>query len=274
MRGRRLALPAGVAMRYAAHLDVLVRQMTSETRDELLKLFNHPDVKEHFAKHGTVYAMDAVSPSSQARIVANALKRKFEQLFGREAKPVAETMTGQANKASASAIATSLKELSGGLTLSTDVVTGPMAEFMTGTIARNVALIKSIPAQYFQDIQDATMRSITDGKGLADLVPALQQYEGITERRAKNIAIDQTHKAYNGLNKGRMQAVGVHQFEWVHSGGGMHPRQRHIDMSGHVYSFANPPVIEDDGERGMPGQAINCRCTMVPVIRFEKGEVT
>jgi SPP1 gp7 family putative phage head morphogenesis protein len=98
----------------------------------------------------------------------------------------------------------------------------------------------------------------------------LQEYEGVTLRRARNIALDQTRKAYNNINKGRMQAIGVQKFEWVHSGGGQKPRELHIELDGQVFSFDDLPVIDErTGERGIPGQAINCRCTMVPVIEFE-----
>lgn len=263
MRGSRLALPASVADRYAKKLQALADEMTAITRREVEKLFQHDDVQKHFA-------MD-ISPSAQARILTNSLKDRFEQLFGRMARPLASQMMGQANKSSAGATYESLKDLSGGLSLKTTVVTGPMKEFMIGTIAENVSLIKSIPSEYFPKVQGAVLRSITQGNGMQDLAPFFEDQEGITARRAKNIAYDQTHKAYNGLNQGRMQAAGVKSFEWVHSGGGQKPRPMHVEMSGNIYSFDKLPIIDEDGTRGIPGQAINCRCTMVPIIKFDEG---
>lgn len=270
MRGRRLILPAGVTARYQASLRRHVLAMTAETERELHELFSHPDVEAHFARVHA-HAMD-ISPSSQSRIVTNQLKEKFRQLFTAVAPDAAQTMAGQADDASKSAVHMSLKALSGGLSLKTDFLTGTMNEFFKASVARNVALIKSIPDQYFQRIQDAVLSSITDGKGLADLGPAIQEIGGVAERRARDIALDQSHKIYQGLNAGRMQAVGVRSFEWVHSGGGQHPRQLHVDASGKIYSFANLPAIGDDGERVIPGQAIYCRCTMIPVVRFDRGE--
>jgi SPP1 gp7 family putative phage head morphogenesis protein len=269
MRGERLALPAGVAGRYDAKLQALVDYMTGTTRKKIEELFKHEDVQSYFA--GFTSAQD-ISPASQARILTNQLKAQFEQIFGSKSKPIAESMVNQADAASKTNVWSSLRELSGGLSLKTDVMTGAMAEFMTATVAQNVALIKSIPAEYMMKVQGEVLRSITDGKGLEDLVPFFEDQAGVTSRRARTIAYDQTHKAYNGLNTGRMKAAGVKSFEWVHSGGGQHPRQRHIDMSGKVYSFDNLPVIEDDGTIGIPGQAINCRCTMVPVVKFDEGE--
>jgi SPP1 gp7 family putative phage head morphogenesis protein len=266
MRGKRLALPAGVATRYADVLQSYTDHMTATIGAEIRKLFEHSDVKAWFATD--------ISPSAQARILTNKLKRDFESLFAGMALGEASEMVDQVNAASTAAVGSSLTELSGGLKLKTDVVTGPMKEFMTGTIAENVSLIKSIPSQYFRKIQGAVLRSITTGNGLADLEPFLEEQTGVESRRAKNIAIDQTHKAYAGLNKGRMQNAGIQEYEWVHSGGGLHPRPYHLDvLDGQHFRIDTPPIIDQDtGERGIPGQLINCRCTMVPVIRFDQGE--
>lgn len=266
VRGGRLALPAGVASRYSHHLARLANAMTADVHAQIVALFRHDDVTAYFA------AFDAISPASQARIVTNKLQAKWEQIFGSAAKPLADTMVGQANMASASAVASSLKEMSAGLSLSTRAITPQMAEVLKGTVAQNVSLIKSIPSEYFTKVQGEVLRSITDGKGLEELEPWFKDQAGVTERRAKNIAIDQTHKAYNGLNRGRMVAAGIKKFEWIHSGGGLHPRPRHEAMSGKIYRFDVLPVIEEDGERGIPGQAVNCRCTMVPVVEFEDDE--
>jgi SPP1 gp7 family putative phage head morphogenesis protein len=271
MRGRRLALPAGVTARYQARLHGHTRTMTQETERAVRELFSHPDVEEHFAKVAAMHAMD-ISPASQARIVTNQLRQKFQQMFSAVAPETAQQVADQANGASQTAVRSSLKELSGGLMLKTDFLTGTMHEFFKAAVARNVALIRSIPQEYFSDIQDAVLRSITDGRGLADLGPDIERIGGVAERRARDIALDQSHKIYQGLNAGRMQAVGVRSFEWVHSGGGQHPRPLHLDANGKIFSFANLPPIGDSGERVHPGQAIYCRCTMIPVVRFGRGE--
>jgi SPP1 gp7 family putative phage head morphogenesis protein len=176
-------------------------------------------------------------------------------------------MVKEAAAASRTQLHSSLQKMSGGMSLKTSVLDTPqLLNIYKASVTSNVALIKSIPSQYMDSVNGAVMRSITTGNGLQDLVPALEQYAGITHRRATNIALDQTRKAYNSINKGRMQDIGVEKFMWHHSGGGMHPREDHIQMDGNIYSFANLPVIDQNtGERGIPGQAVNCRCTMSPV---------
>ena len=91
-----------------------------------------------------------------------------------------------------------------------------------------------------------------------------------TVNRGVNIARDQTRKAYNNLNAARMRKVGVTEFIWRHSGGGRNPRDLHQNvLNGKKFSLDDLPVIDErTGETGIPGQAINCKCTMEPVVTF------
>lgn len=263
-KGAMLNYNVAMQDRYVRALQSLVKQMTAQTIREVKKLLASPAFD---SANGS--AMDAANPASQARILTNQLTAKFESLFGRKAKELADRMVAAADRSSKVALGLSLKQMSGGLTLKTDLLNKSLRTTLTATVAENVALIKSIPREFMLQVQGDILRGLSTGQGLADIVPALEQYEGVTLRRAKNIALDQTRKAYNNINKGRMQAIGVKKFQWVHSGGGQKPRELHIEMDGNIYSFDDLPVIDErTGERGIPGQAINCRCTMVPVIQF------
>lgn len=272
--GGRLNYNAAVAARYSARIDTLVSQMVSQTRRELMKLFKGNPAKSAI---GQSYGQPGITTdadiSSQARIVTNDLKNRFQQLFNRKSKGLAEQMIGQANKASANATQTSLKEMSAGLTINKTAIDKSMKTIIKASVAENVQLIRSIPEQYFTRVQGAVMRSITTGNGLQDLVPAVQKYDGITHRRAKLIAEDQTRKVYSNLNFERMAKVGVKKFEWVHSGGGAEPRPLHLELNGQVFSMDDLPVIDEKtGERGIPGQLINCKCVAKPVITFDDAE--
>lgn len=276
LRGTQLNYNAAAQARYVSALNKLVQKMTDETKKQITRLFRGEIADDYFEQQETAAAMDA-SLSSQSRILMNALTKKFTQLFATKAKDLAIGMVNDTDKTSKTNLHTSLKQLSGGLSLKTGIVPPGMEDVSTAIVSENVSLIKSIPAQYFKDVTGSVMRSIVSGNGLADLIPAVSKYDGQTYRRAKNIALDQTRKAYNAINRQRMQAIGVKQFEWVHSGGGQHPRPSHQAMSGNIYSFDDLPVINleqvnagyESPVKGIPGQAINCKCTMVPVINFE-----
>lgn len=131
-------------------------------------------------------------------------------------------------------------------------------------------LIKLIPQKYLGQVQGAVMRSITSGNGLKDLIPFMNEKYKQNTRHAKMVAYDQTRKAYNSIAAGRAQSAGVTEFEWIHSGGGKHPRIDHIALNGKKFRFDDPPVIDKrTGERGLPGVAINCRCSFRPLVSFK-----
>ena len=273
LKGPRLSYNAAQQARYVAALESLVRTMTNQTKRQIIKLFKGQLSDEFFSKQEQLSAMDA-SLASQARILLNSLSRTFEGLFNLKATSLANAMVSGALKTSATNVGEALKQLSGGLTLKTSVVSEGQEEVATALIAENVSLIKSIPEQYLKDVTGSVMRSITTGEGLADLVPDLQKYEGITYRRAKLIALDQTRKAYNSINRQKLLNNGIREFIWDHSGGGLHPRESHIDISGKTFSFENVREQQaalgvPERDRGLPGEPINCRCTMRPIIIFE-----
>jgi len=257
--GKRLIPNVGVRARYRADLMKLIDAMVTETREELLKLFRSNEAVEYFA-------LDA-SIGSQARILTDALFKKFTLVFGQEAKTIAERMVKNSDKTAKSSLAASLNEFNERLTIQFKRMPEPLKEILKAGVAENVSLIKSIPQQYLTQVQGAVMRSIESKGGIGSLIKSLGKYQGITKRRATNIARDQTRKVYNFINKERMVNSNVPGFEWVHSGGGHEPRPDHIAMNGKTFRFDNLPIIDKrTGERGIPGQAINCGCTMVPMM--------
>ena len=273
LHGTRLAYNAALQSRYERSLKNLTKQMTLLVKKKLIDLFEGRIAEEYFEQQEMAAAMDA-SIASKAKQLLAKLLAKFDQLFSFSASVLSTRMIEETKKSSEKSLHVSLKQLSGGLSLKTSVVPEGMEDVSRALIAENVSLIKSIPQQYFKDITGSVMRSITTGNGLADLVPDLRKYSGQSERRVKNLALDQTRKAYNSINKERMQSVNVKQFEWVHSGGGQKPRASHMKISGTIFSFENLEKEQaalgvPEADQGIPGYPINCRCTMIPVIKFE-----
>lgn len=273
LRGTVLSPSIGIADRYYSSLASLVHQMTEHTNKQIARLFNSDIADDFFdaedADIGT-FAQDK-SLTVVARILTNALLRKFEKIFATSSYRIASSFANQSDKSSSTALHSSLQKLSGGLSLPTTSLKGPLTDILNASIEENVSLIKSIPQKYLFGVQQAVMRSITTGNGMQTLVPYLQKHKGITLGRARMIARDQTAKAFNTLNKARMQSIGLEEYKWLHIPSN-HPRKLHEQMSGNVYRFDDPPVIDrDTGERGIPGQLINCHCKMQPIIRF-KGE--
>lgn len=277
LKGTRLPpYSAPAAARYQASLDRLVQQMQKEYNAEVRKLFRtHADEESALAMDSPaafqahILATDA-SLASQARILFNFLGNKYAQLFASKASSMTEKMIDSASNASKQALGQSLKSISGGLTIPVPDMPGDMSERITAATAENVGLIKSVQQQYHERISQLVLRSAsTGGNGAQDIFDGIKHFDGLTENRAKLIAVDQTRKITTAMNVERAKSVGMKKWEWVHSGGGADPRKLHLRLDGQVFSYDDPPVIDErTGERGFPGQLINCRCTLAPVLEF------
>jgi len=272
VEGNMLSYNAAGKAKYQARIDKLIDKMIKETNRELEKLFKSQAADDYFDT-------EDASISSQARILMDKLTRKFEALFDDQAKPITEQMIRNENNASKANTKASFERLSGGATINTDFMTAGMSEVVKASAAESTSLIKSIPQQHMEAVEGAVMRSITTGNGLEDLVPFLEKRTGITKRRARFIAKDQTKKVYSNLNAKRMTAVGLDKYRWQHSGADKVPRPHHVKshesggLNGGIFSLSNPPIIDPKtGQRGKPGDLPGCTCIMVPVMQLDDGE--
>lgn len=223
------------------------------------------------------FALDEGVADDFARLF-DQLEKKYNRLFESAAKLLSEKMVNQVANESAVQLAKAAEKISGGLALKTRIFNSDLEETFKASINENAGLIVTIPKQFIDKVSRATYRSISSGKGLEDLQGYFEKWYGEDTRKAKNVALDQTRKAYNDINADRMRAVQMTKFEWVHSGGGHTPRRLHIDpypagLNGGIFDINNPPIVDEKtGERGLPGHAINCKCTMRPLLIFGEAD--
>ncbi|HII3146490.1 TPA: phage minor head protein [Citrobacter braakii] len=147
-------------------------------------------------------------------------------------------------------------------------MTPEMTQAVDGIVAENVNLIKSIPEKYFTQVQTITLQSITRGRDLHYMTEELQKQFGVTRRRAERIAIDQNNKATAELSRVRQKSLGITKGIWIHSGGGSHPRPKHVKANGQEFDLDKGLPVGDNGEYVLPGQEINCGCSWKPVLPF------
>ena len=262
--GGALVPSQGQIERYNAAMSQLLRLMYREYRRELVATFDEtPPI---------IIAQDA-SIANKASVALNALKRRFARLFHERAPAIVDSMMNGVDKASTDTLKTSLRELSGGITLKTDKMPATLKQVVQSAIKENVALIKSLGAQYHTQIEGSVMRSLQPGgRGLADVRDFLDKYEGITDNRRDLIAMNQVRRVTAAIQVEKAKSAGVTQFVWRHSRGGAHPREIHERLDGHAFTMDDLPVIDKDGTRGLPGQLPNCRCFMVPQLSWGEDE--
>lgn len=121
----------------------------------------------------------------------------------------------------------------------------------------NVSLIKSIPADYFSDLEKKLSADLADGVRWEELTETIAERYGIAERRAELIARDQAGKFFGDLNRVRQVDLGIDGAIWR---GMLDNRERdeHLDREGQSFDWETGI----DGET--PGQPVLCRCNGEP----------
>ena len=218
-------------------------------------------------------AMDAASLGNQLGFMFGGLEDKWGKFFGKLARTLAGRVVNRINQTSKRNLDASLKDLSGGLTIKTPKMPAAMLSELQAATRTNIGLIKSIQSQYHEKVFQSVMNNVGNAeviKGTAEKLVSKTYFIGETvSERAAFIAQDQTSKLTTATNASRMKSAGVTRFRWRHSGGSYDPRKLHLGYDGQEFDIDNPPIIDErTGERGLPGQAINCQCYMVPVIDF------
>lgn len=147
-------------------------------------------------------------------------------------------------------------------------MTRAQRDVLQATISENVALIKSIPQQYFTAIEGEVMRSVTAGRDLAPLTKFLQEQYGKTHRRAGFIARDQVNKATASLTRARQIEIGITEAIWVHSSGGRKPRPTHVAAGARQQRYDVTKGWFDPHVQKLilPGELPNCRCVSRSVV--------
>ena len=262
--GGALRPAISIADDMARPVRVLIDRMAKEIKRELIAVF-HETGMDH--SHG----MDAADGSIRSRVVLNKLQDKWAPRFNRLSKKIVDRMISRVLKNSAVTLGMSLRQISKNFEVDTSFIDERLKQVISASTQEAANLIKLIPQNYLADVQGAVMRSITTGRGMKDLVPYLnEKYDG-NIRWARNVAMDQTRKAYSNVNAARLQAIGVQSFVWIHTGGGAHPRKDHIAMSGKEYRYDALPVIGvmyGKEVRGKPGDLPFCRCIMKPILNW------
>ena len=281
LQGEPMRLNPRTADRYSLAVQKEVRKMHLDVSSQINNLFTSSTAKNSIQKVEKTsvvgmdsHAMDA-SISTLSRILTNKLINKWEKRFNTFGKTWTNYMMGMVETSSAKDLSKSMNKLSGGLQIKTDQMSGKTKDIIAAASDQSSSLIKTIGSDYLAEVKQSVMRSITDDSTnfteLKNSINSMLQGKYKTyKNKAKNTALDQTRKAYNNITISRMKDVGVGQFRWLHVGGSVKPRDYHRDvLNGNVYSLSDPPIVnQKTGARGLPGSEINCKCAILPVVKF------
>lgn len=243
----------GVEARYRKTLEELIKEMSNSADYWLAAQYRQapPEV-----------ATDAL-PAAEMAARVRELSKRWVAKFNDMAADIAKRFAAGSIKATDNSFQNALKDAGWAVDFK---MTRAMQDVAKAAVAENVALIKSIPQQYFLEVEGIVMRGYSRGRDLQEITGELQSRYGVTSRRATLIARDQSNKLNAVTTQVRRHELGITHGIWQHSHGGKEPRKSHVAADGRKFEIARGCFI--DGRYILPGEEINCRCVSKSVLPF------
>ncbi len=153
-----------------------------------------------------------------------------------------------------------------------------LADYLQSAAARNASLIKSLADDTVKGIEQAVYQNSIAGNSAKTLRADLQKQFGLSDRRAKLIARDQSAKLTGDLNKRRQEQAGVTEYGFSTSHD-ERVRANHKAMEGRTCKWSDATVYKArdgswrsrSGIGGVslhPGADYQCRCTGRGIVIF------
>lgn len=245
------ATNAGLQAKYAGKMKRLNERMTASVMWWISSTYR--------ARESEVVG-DA-SPATEAVKEITRLSRQWGFEYGQQASSVAEWFVSTADKTTTSSLFSSLRQV---IPTVKPKMTRRTQNILTAMTKENVGLIKSIPSKYFEQIEGAVMRAMTNGRDLESLKKDILALGHSTDKRAEFIARDQASKATSVINRARQRDLGITKAVWMHMRGGKEPRASHVHADGKEFDLDKGMYL--DGKWIQPGEEPNCGCQAGPVI--------
>lgn len=252
-----------IGIQYNAKLQRLVRMVKKDIDAQLVPLVK--SLAPEYTKDAEA-VMDAWSDPILALMAR--LKEKWASFF----------VTAGASRIAGEFVQSSLKKSERDLKKNAgiDVFSGSaqMQDYLKASAQQNTQLIKSIPAEYLERVETLVIANMRSGMRPSYIVKDLVEQFGVTQRKAKMIARDQTAKIQGELNEKQQTGAGFEYFRWLDSED-RRVRHRHREIADKVthygkgiYRWDNLP-LSDKGLPIKPGSDFQCRCVAIPVSAAE-----
>ena len=253
-----LQVNAGIRAAYRKELEKQLQDMHNSVIYWLLATYKQEEPK---------IAQDGVFESITERF--NWLKKRWMSAWNKFASLSAKRFVTKTKKDAEIRINNSFKKAGVSLAVKN---THALSAVSKSLIAENVKLIKTIPQQYLDDVYGIVMRGIQQGNNVRQINKEIKSRYQISERRAKTIAIDQSNKAIQAIQRTNDLDLGITKGKWRHHGGQKTSRLTHARFDGQEFDLTGPDkglYDSDVGHRVLPGELWNCRCTYLRVIPEE-----
>lgn len=150
-----------------------------------------------------------------------------------------------------------------------------LTETVKADLSQTIRNLEEIDGRHFDQVYDAALRSISDGRDLRVLFNALMQmnFNGMTKGKAEEIARFLNNRASALMDKERQASIAIEQAVWMHSGAPCEVDIKkptgqdaaHRAANGKTFDIRNGLLL--NGKRTWPGFDRGCKCGSKAVVR-------
>jgi SPP1 gp7 family putative phage head morphogenesis protein len=252
----KMRIPLGIERRYQEFLNQnVIRNLRDLTRSEIFPIL--PGVEEEAGRFTEQFRLqntqDAFADDIAGTLAATRIG--FDNLFTEaSARKEAERIAFETSLFNRTQLNNVLKDMIG-----VDVFFDePFLEAESlAFVESNVSLIKTIPEQYFSEVEEVIFRGARQGIRHEEIAKEIRGRFKVAKSRAAKIARDQVNKFNGKLNQLRQESVGIEGYTW-RTLGDERVRPVHVSLNGKKFKWDKPP------SEGHPGEPIQCRCYAEP----------
>jgi len=259
----------GIEVRYRKELNKLGLMLIRSINKEIL-----PVIKAGQSQ----YMVDSVS--SNLEVIFERLNKQFTgTLIAAFAQNLSTTVVEETSKTNEEKFNKSIRKATG-VDLGSVIQTEGLNEFLQSSVNKNVSLIKSIPEEYFKQIETIVNNGIASGAKYQTIAKEIQAIPNIKLKkpgganyklvnRIKTIARNEVSTINAQLTKRRSESLGITEGIW-RSSEDESVRKCHRIRNGKKFNLKKGLYSSCDGKNLYPGEEINCRCTYSPIIDIER----
>lgn len=155
-----------------------------------------------------------------------------------------------------------------------EFITPKLTDFRANEIANNYTnnlnfWIKNWTEETIIRMRDRVSQMSIDGKSRQDIAEYISKEFGISQRHSMFLARNETAIATSSYLQAKYKEEGFSEFRWITNIDGRE-RPLHKQLNKKIFRFDNLPIIDEKtGQKGLPGETYNCRCTFSPVASKE-----
>lgn len=155
-----------------------------------------------------------------------------------------------------------------------ELITPKIDDFMEEEIAKRYTenldfWIKNWTEQKIIEMREVVGKMAIEGRSLKTIEEYLQKQFGESQRHAKFLARNESALATTSYLVSKYQREGFTHFKW-HTIIDGRERDLHKKYNGQIFRFDDPPIIDErTGQKGLPSQTYNCRCSFSPYVTRE-----